>query len=429
MINKVIRKISGNQENRRLLENIFSLGLLQGANFFLPLITIPYLVRILGPDYFGLLAFATATIMYLALITDYGFNLSATRQISIYRDNHKKVSEIFSSVMIIKTSLMLIGLVGIIILVTVVDKFHEHWEVYIVTFGIVIGQVLFPIWLFQGVEMMKYITYINIFSKIIFTILIFIFVDSKSDFLLVPLFTALGSILGGIWSLNLVINKMCYKFAWPRWTEIKFQLKDGWHVFFSSIAISIYTISATFILGLLTNNSAVGQFAAVDKIIQAGKGIYQPISQAIFPMIGKKFHQDKLLALMLIKRLTQITILTMSMLSGCIYLFSEFIIRIILGDQYLDAIILLKIMSPLPLIISISNILGIQVMLNLGLKSAFSLILSTAALGGVALSLLLVPILQEKGVAYTMVVVEIFVTIAMFFYVKNYINSKVIKQD
>jgi PST family polysaccharide transporter len=423
MINKLINKISKNPEKRRLFENIFSLGLLQGANYILPLLTLPYLVRILGPDYFGLLAFAAATIMYVALVTDYGFNLSATRQISINRENRRKVCEVFSSVMIIKISLMLVGFVATVILVTAVDKFHEHWEVYIVTFGMVLGQVLFPVWLFQGLEMMKYITYVNISSKILFTILIFIFVESKSDFLLVPLFTALGAILGGLWSLNLIVYKMCYKFSWPGWDSIKFQLRDGWHIFFSSIAISLYTISAPFILGLLTNNVAVGQFAAVDKIIQAGKGLYQPVSQAIFPMIGKKFYNDKMSALIFMKKLTIIITFAMSILSGFIFLFSDFIVNLILGDQFLGAAILLKIMSPLPLIIALSNILGIQVMLNLGLKSAFSLILTMAALGGVALSLLLVPIYQEKGTAYTLVMVEVFVTAAMFFYVKNHLKS------
>jgi hypothetical protein len=96
MINNLVAKISGSAEKKRLIENIISLGLLQGANYILPLLTIPYLVRVLGPDYFGLLAFSTATIMYVVLLSDYGFNLSATRQISIHRENRRKLNEIFS---------------------------------------------------------------------------------------------------------------------------------------------------------------------------------------------------------------------------------------------------------------------------------------------------------------------------------------------
>ncbi len=427
MINKLINKFSTDLEKRRLFENIFSLGLLQGANYILPLLTVPYLVRVLGPDYFGLLAFATATIMYVALLTDYGFNLSATHQISIYRENHEKVSKIFSSVMVIKTALMLLGFLCLIIIVSVLDKFHEHWEIYIVTFGIVVGQVLFPIWLFQGVEMMKYITYVNITSKSIFTILIFIFVESESDYLLVPFFTSLGVIFGGVWSMYIILKKMSYKFVWPEWIEIKIQLKEGWYVFFSSMAISLYTVSTTFILGLLTNNAAVGQFAAVDKIIQAAKGVYQPISQAIFPMIGRKFYDDKISALIFIKKFTKIIIIVMSFLSAFMFFFSDFIVNLILGNKFSDAVTLLKIMSPLPLVIALSNIFGIQIMLNIGMKSAFSRILTVAASIGISLSFFLVPVLQEIGTAYTLVTVETFVTIVMFICVWNNLKSTTLR--
>lgn len=429
MINKLLNKISANPERSRLFGNILSLGFLQGINYLLPLMTIPYLVRVLGPDYFGLLAFATATIMYVALLTDYGFNLSATRQISIYRENHGRVSEIFSSVMVIKSFLMLLGFIIITILITMVNKFHEHWEIYIVTFGVVVGQVLFPVWLFQGIEMMKYITYVNIASKSIFTILIFIFVKSESDYLMVPFFTALGAIFGGLWSMHLILNKMNYKFVWPTWGEIKFQLKDGWHVFFSSMAISLYTVSTTFILGLLTNNAVVGQFAAVDKIIQAGKGVYQPVSQAIFPMIGKRFQEDKNSALDFVKKFTKIIIFVMSLLSVFIFFFADLIVNLILGNKFSDAVILLKIMSPLPLIVALSNILGIQVMLNLGLKASFSGILTMAALIGVTLSFLWVPVFQERGTAYTLLTVEIFVTLTMFIYVWTHLRSKATRQQ
>ncbi len=424
MINKLLNKFSTNSEKRRLFENMLSLGFLQGANYVLPLLTIPYLVRVLGPDYFGLLAFATATIMYVVLLTDYGFNLSATRQISICRENHNRVSEIFSSVMVIKSFLMLLGLILTIILVVTANKFREHWEVYILTFGVVVGQVLFPVWLFQGIEMMKHITYINVASKSLFMTLIFIFVKSESDYLLVPLFTAFGAILGGVWSMHIIINKMRYRFVWPEWGDIKLQLKDGWHVFFSSMATSLYTVSTTFILGMLTNNSAVGQFAAVDKIIQAAKGVYQPISQAIYPMIGRKFHEDKFSALKFIKKFTKITILLMSALSILIFIFSDSIVDLILGNKFSDAVTILRIMSPLPLIIALSNILGILIMLNLGLKAAFSGILTMAALIGVSLSLFLVPVLQEKGSAYTILTVEIFVTLIMFIFVWNYFRPK-----
>ena len=153
-IKKLKEKLK-NDDVKRLFENFASLFTLQGLNYILPLITFPYLVRVLGPDKYGLIAFAQAFIGYFVILTDYGFNLSATREVALNRDNDKKLSEIFSSVMIIKIVYMVLSFIILCTVVFSFEKFSHNWIIYIFAFGVVLGNVLFPVWFFQGMERMK----------------------------------------------------------------------------------------------------------------------------------------------------------------------------------------------------------------------------------------------------------------------------------
>lgn len=400
---------------KNLISNIFSLSFLQVANYVLPLLTVPYLVRILGPEKYGLINFSQAFIQYFILLTDYGFNLSATRKIAINREDNDQISEIFSAVFIIKFVLLLISFLIMISVVLSFHRFQGDFYIFIYTFGMVVGNVLFPIWFFQGMEKMKYITYFNILWKTVFTLLIFVLVRKQADYLMVPVLNSLGYIVIGVISLNFIHRKFDVQYKLVGLKRLKEELRDGFYIFISGFATSLYTTSNAFILGLVTNNTIVGYYSAAEKIIRAVQYLNNPISQAIFPYISKLTTDSKEKSLSFIKKTTKLVGAANLLFSLMIFLLARPIVLILLGKQYTESIAVLRILALLPFIISLSNILGVQVMLNYGMEKLFSKIIVTASLLNVVLALVLSLMFKDIGVSYAVVITELMITVTMYY--------------
>jgi len=405
--------------HKQLVSNFASLSVLQGLNYIFPLITFPYLVRILGTEKFGLLMFAQAFITYFSVITEYGFNLSATKDISIHRDNHNKTTEIFSSVMLLRTILMLFSFLLLCICIFSFEKFSQDKKIYLLTFGIIIGQVLFPIWFFQGMEKMKYITYLNLFTKSVFTIAIFIFIKQQSDYYLVPVIISIGSIFSGIWALFLIKKEFNISFKFQKFNTLKHHLKKSHFLFISNIALSVYSASTTVILGLVTNNAVVGYYAAAGKIIHAFNNLITPITQVLYPFISSKVANSKTEGLLFIRKLVKYIGLFTFALSIFIFFGADFLVNLLLGTQYHNSVVALKILSALPFITGLNNIFGIQTMITFGKEKAFSNILITACSLNFALSFVLASLYKHIGSAISIVIVECFITFTMLIYLQK----------
>lgn len=414
-----INQLLKNKDYSPIIENFASLSTLQIVGYILPLITLPYLVRVLGPEKYGLIAFATAFVVYFQILTNYGFNLSATRDISINRDNNKKLSEIFSSVMFIKVMLAVLSFIILSIIVYIIPQFKINWQIYYLSFGGIIGNMLLPTFFFQGMEKMKFITILNVLSQVIFTISIFVFINNISDYLYVPLISSLGLIIAGILGLIVLYIEFDIKFKLPTFKSLKKQLIQGWHVFISLMATSLYTASNVFILGLLTNNTYVGYYAISEKIILAVVGLLSPISQAIYPYISRTVNKSKEKGLEFIRKITLIMGALGFILSILIFIFAGLIIEILAGSQYTQSIIVLQILAFLPLVVGLSNVFGIQTMLTLNYKKAFSRIIITAGVFNIVLALLLVPFYKQIGISVSFLITETLITVSMYLYLKH----------
>jgi PST family polysaccharide transporter len=334
-----------NKNQKIIFSNIFSLFILQGTNYILPIVLLPYLVRVLGVEYFGLLAFSTATIGFFRGIVSYGFELSGTQQISVYRDNKNKIIEIFSSILIVKSILAFLSLLILLIIITFIEKFNMHWEIFLFTFFIIFGDVLFPIWFFQGIEKMQVITYLRVGYKLLFTLLVIIFVQKKEDFLLVPLFDSMGAILAGIIAIAIIAKKHNVSFTQPSFKSIIFQFKNSWHIFISNIAVYFYSSINIFVLGILTNNTLTGYYAIAEKIYMAIRSLFGPIIQALFPFLAKKYKENKINYYHIVKKISIIYFITLLLLGILVFYLSDILVELLAGQIIIESVNVLKILS------------------------------------------------------------------------------------
>jgi len=412
-------KMAGPLERKVVMSNVASLSLLQAITYFLPAIILPYLFRVLGVEKFGLIAFAQAFVQYFMILTDYGFSISATKEISLCRHEHSKVCTAFSSVMTVKLALAFISLVILSLLVYGIPKFRNDWLVYAFSFGAVIGNTLFPVWFFQGTEKMKHIADLNILGGFIYAIFIFLFVKGPQDYLMVPLVNSVVFLITGVLGQYIVFRRFRVTFKLPVYENLRRQMKAGWDIFISIAAINAYTTTRVFIVGLLTNNTVTGFYSIAEKI--AGVCQTFPLSsfsQAIFPRLSKIFHRNKRKAFEMMQRIQHITINISLICLPLIFIFSHVIIRIVCGGDYGETVLSLRL-----LLISVfcvaANAFRVQFLLVCGKTYIYSRIHVFMAMVGLPLIFLLTYAFSYAGAALATVVIEAGIFTITYFTVRK----------
>jgi polysaccharide transporter, PST family len=339
----MIKRIT-NLKNNKLLKNFSYLTIIELSNYILPFITIPHIVRVVGVENFGIITFTYAFVAYFQLIVNYGFRLIATKYISINRDNINKISKYFWTIIFSQLLLFLLSTLIFIIVIFNIEKLSSEKLIFIYSFGLVISSIIFPIWFFQGMEDMKYIAIFNMISRSIYTVLIFIFIQDKSDYQIIPLFNSGSFILIGLISLIFIKYKFSLSFYLPSFNNIKEQLIEGWYLFISTITNNLYTTTNTVILGFMTNYTIVGVYSLASTIINAVTKIVKIFIQVIYPYLSKFSHNKELLIKKATKSLN-IYLMILALLSLFLFLFSENIIILLFGENKEDSIFILKLLS------------------------------------------------------------------------------------
>ncbi len=346
------------KDGKNVAKNFAYLSILQVVGYLFPLITIPYLARVIGVEGFGRIAFAFSIIVWVQTVVDWGFNYTATRDVAKNRDNAELVSEIFSNVFWARCILMSACFVLLCIAVLLVPKFRENAVAIFATFLMVPGFVMFPEWFFQAVEKMKYITILNVLEKTIFTILILCLVKNKEDYYLQPLFTSIGYMCSGFISLYIILVRWHIKISVPNIKSVFKTIKDSTNVFINTLAPNLYNSFSVILLGFWGGTFSNGILDAGTKFTLIFQRFIEIISRAFFPFLSRKINGHTLYA--------KATMAVSLFLSVSVFLCAPLLIRLFYSEEFSDAILVLRISSLSLLFVALGQAYGINYMIISG---------------------------------------------------------------
>ena len=370
------------------------------ANQALPLLTVPYLSRTLGPANWGLIAMAQAFGMYGNLVVDYGFVYSATRQIAT-ASGKSDVEQIIAGVSGAKILLSTGTLLSAVAAYFFVPLFHEHPLLLWIAVLSEIVKALLPVYYFYGIQRVAIASMLDISARAAAAIGIFVFVHHPQDgwkvFALNGVTAAITFVIG-----HVIVSKR-YVLRWPRIRDGWQMLRDGWGMFLFRSAHSIYTLGNAFVLGLFASPEAVGYYAGAEKISTAAVGLLAPLTTVLYPRAASLVKTSLSKA----AQVTRITLYVMGAGSICLglvmWIGAPLIVRLILGPKFLPSESVLRVLSLRAPLIAVTNILGFQWLLVLGLEKQFQRITMAALIINILLAMTLAPRFSYDGMAWAVV--------------------------
>ncbi len=399
---------------------MFWLYALQGLNYLVPLAVLPYLVRTLGVERYGLIAFAQALAQYFIILTDYGFNLSATKRVALIHDDRERLADLYWSVIALKLFLMCVGAMFAAAVVFAIPRLRSDAAAYAIAYIAVLGSCLFPQWLFQGMEQMRYISVINGAAKVLAGVFVFLLVHNPSDFKIALAVQSAGMLGAGVAGFWIGITHFQLSFRGPTFAQLATVLREGWHLFVSNAAGTLYATTNVFLVGLVAGNVQAGYFSAAERIIRSVQGLLGPITQAIYPHVSGLAAKSRETALIFIRK-SVAWIGVLSLLPSALLLaFARPISIVLFGHAGQGSIAPLRWMAMLPFVISVGAVLAIQTMIPFGMEKQLSRIYVIAGLSSLLFSVPLIHWLGADGGAATVLIVEIAIVIAMWQLLKRH---------
>lgn len=340
-------KLNLDKDTKVLQINFISLSTIQVITYILPLITIPYLTRALSLEGYGLYVLVLAILAFLDICISYGFKISATDQIAKNRNDINFISKVFYEVLFSKVLISFFIVFIVIISSFFFPTLMQNINLILLGLPFLIGKLIFPIWLFQGLQSMKYVVIAHLIGKVFFITMIFSFVKDQSHLELAVFFYSMCFFITGFLSFYMAHKIYNLSFVLPLKTSIINQLKRGKNIFFQQLSVAFYSTINTIILGIYNPGIPVATYSLGDKVYKIAGSVSGPFNRALFPYLSAQFTDDKNKYFKNLYISLWAIFLIFLFLGTLVFIFSPWILQILAGDQVqgTSAILILKILS------------------------------------------------------------------------------------
>ncbi|CAB3758870.1 flippase [Paraburkholderia humisilvae] len=388
-----------------------ALYVIQACGYLVPLIALPYLSRTLGPDRFGQVSFAVAFMQFFIMVTDFGFDLTAARKISIHRGDREMLTRLYWVVTISKSLIALLCALVVIASVEFVPALRDDKGVILISLLSLAGTVLSPVWLYQGLEKIPLMAVITLATRIVSLAVLFFIVKSSADYLATAVCFFAPLLASGL-ILTALAHGTGMLTSWQKITrkDLWDQSVEAFHVFSGSAFAFMYTYLNAIILKFLTGNDAVGFYVMADKIVSPIKQFFGPLIQTMFPRICKLHAENRGNEA---DHIVRNVVLTVLLLNVCailaVFVGGEKLVMLAFGPKFLPAVPVLKALIFLPVVVGIASVLMQLGLIAQGEVRPLKRIYGIAAAFHFVQSVILVKEFGATGTAVSVVLTEVLV--------------------
>ena len=405
---------------KNLSYNLFS----QIVTIVIPLLTIPYISRILGPENIGIIGFSISFPIYFSVFANLGIQIYGSREVAKLRDNKQKRDKLFSELFLLTILSSLLSSIGFLLTIFFIENENIN-KFFLLVAGIPLYISSLSIdWYYTGREKFKMIAFRSITVKLISVILIFSIIKNENDSLFYLIISVFSVAINNIWNFSyLIIKELSISF---RKISLVTHIRPMFVLLSTALAVNVYTTLDTVVLGFFSSFSEVGYYHSAIRISRLLLPFAVVTTAVLVPKISYDFSKknfDKFNEY-LNKSFSLISFFAVPMCVG-VYVTAESFVPFFFGPDFLPVIQILQILSLIMFLVGLSNFFGIQVLTSIGMESKLLIAIIIGALINLCLNVIFIPRFGAIAAASASVIAELIILIMTVIMTIKYTNVRV----